>query len=511
MIAFVSSSEILPMLTITSGTANRDCSGHSRRDFLRVGALGLAGLTLPRLLASRSLAADAAGRGFPAFVRDKAVVLLYLSGGASHIETFNPNMDAPAPFKSLTGEVKTSLPGVSFGGSFPRLAKLADKLAVVRSFKHSVGNHDAAHVHVLSGGTDPVGQGAAGCSMGSIISRLRGSSHPATGLPTYALLTYPEVDGQYSKEVERAVRGSWPGMLGPTAAPFRLDGGIAKPSKKQSSPQKTDGKKGFVGTVAGPTGSVAEDMALTLPQDRLEDRRALLESLDSMRRSIDSSSALAGAGQYERQAFELILGTAREAFDLSKEDPRIVERYDTSKMKVGHKQMRPSSLGKQMLLARRLVEAGAGFITVQSSGWDMHADGNNPGMVDGMKMLGPTVDQSVSAFLEDLDSRGLSEKVLLVITGDFGRTPKVNARGGRDHWANLGTLAFAGGGLKMGQVIGRADRGNGEPATEPISPQMMLATILHTVFDIGALRVARGIPQELATLAANGQPIRELF
>ncbi|HEX8914078.1 MAG TPA: DUF1501 domain-containing protein [Humisphaera sp.] len=489
------------MLTVDSRTGCRDCSGLDRRDFLRVGALGIVGLTLPKLFAAKAMAAEAAAGSAgpqPGFVRDKAVVLLYLSGGASHIETFNPNFDAPAPYRSLTGEVKTALPGVTFGGTFPKLAKLAHKMAIVRSFRHSVGNHDQAHLHVLSGGTDPVGMGAVGQSIGSVAARLRGASHPVTGLPTYSLVTQAEVDGQYSKEHERAVRGSWPGGLGPAFAPFQIDA-EGKASTKPSRSRK-----------AGPssTGSVATDMAMTLPEDRLSDRRALLASLDKMRR--DADARLDGAGRYEQQAFDLILGSAREAFDLTKEDPRLLERYDTSKMKVGHKQFRPSSLGRQMLLARRLVEAGAGFVTVHSAGWDMHADGNNPNMVDGMNMLGPTVDQSVSAFLEDLESRGLSEKVLLVITGDFGRTPKVNARGGRDHWANLGTLAFAGGGLKMGQVIGRSDRNNGEPATEPVTPQMMMATILHTLFDAGQLRVARGVPRELAALVENGQPIREL-
>lgn len=180
-------------------------------------------------------------------------------------------------------------------------------------------------------------------------------------------------------------------------------------------------------------------------------------------------------------------------------------------MKIGHKTFRPSTLGQQMLLARRLVENGAGFVTVHSAGWDMHADGNNPGIVKGMNMLGTTVDKAVSAFLEDLESRGLSDKVLLVITGDFGRTPKVNKNGGRDHWASLGTLAFAGGGLRMGQVIGKSDRNNGEPAEDPVTPQMLLGTVMHTLFDIGQLRVARGVPRDLVQLVENAPTIRHLL
>jgi hypothetical protein len=340
------------MLTVDSRAGCRDCSGVNRRDFLRVGALGLAGLTLPNLFAAKAMAAETAAgsaHALPDFVRDKAVVPLYLSGGASHIETFNPNFDAPAPYRSLTGEVKTSLPGVSFGGTFPKLAKLAHTMAVVRSFRHSVGNHDQAHLHVLSGGTDPVGMGAVGQSIGAVAARLRGASNPATGLPTYSLVTQAEVDGQYSKEHERAVRGSWPGGLGAAFAPFQIDA-EGKTSTKGSRSRK--------GGTSPATGSVAGDMAMTLPEDRLSDRRALLASLDRMRREADVR--VDGASRYEQQAFDLILGSAREAFDLTKEDPRLVERYDTSGMKVGHKQFRPSSLGRQMLLARRLVEAGPG-------------------------------------------------------------------------------------------------------------------------------------------------------
>jgi uncharacterized protein (DUF1501 family) len=164
-----------------------------------------------------------------------------------------------------------------------------------------------------------------------------------------------------------------------------------------------------------------------------------------------------------------------------------------------------------MLTARRLIEAGAGFVTVQSAGWDMHADGNNPGVVDGMNMLGPTLDKALSAFLDDLASRGLSEKVLTVVTSDFGRTPTINSRGGRDHWASLGTLAFFGGGLRMGQIIGQSDRQNRAPASAPIGPGNLLATIMHTLFDVGVVRTTRGIPTTLTRVLEDHPPIRELF
>ncbi len=467
------------MLRLVTDAASRDCSGVTRRDFLEAGTLGLGGLSLSSLLSARARAATAGVD----FVRDRAVVLLFLSGGASHIETFDPNMDAPAPYHSTTGEVRTPIPGVSFGGTFPRLARLARRMAVVRSFQHPVGSHEPAILHVLSGGTDTRGRGNEGFSIGSLATRLRGANHPLTGIPSYALLDSDEVDGQYRKEKARVRRGSRPGPFGAIHGPFRPDG----------------------------SGPAIEDMRLTIEHGRLADRRGLLSALDRMRRAVEKGDQLAAADRYRRQAFDLLLGSASAAFDLSGEPRAILERYDTSSISIGYKKFRPSNLGTLMLMARRLCEAGCGFVTVHSAGWDMHADGNNPGIVKGMEMLGTTVDIAVSAFLEDLEARGLADRVLLVITGDFGRTPKINKRGGRDHWARLGTLAFAGGGLRMGQVIGRSNRRVEEPATEPVTPHHLMATVLHTLFDIGELRIARGIPSDMMRLVEEAEPIGELF
>jgi uncharacterized protein (DUF1501 family) len=158
-----------------------------------------------------------------------------------------------------------------------------------------------------------------------------------------------------------------------------------------------------------------------------------------------------------------------------------------------------------------MCEAGCGFVTVHSAGWDMHADGNNPGMVTGMEMLGRPLDKAVSAFLSDVNERGLSDKILLVITGDFGRTPKINQRGGRDHWANLCTLAFAGGGLKMGQVIGRSDSTASSPASDPVSTPNLMATLLHYLFDVPQLRLRSGVPRDLMQLLDRSEPIAQLF
>lgn len=493
------------MLTVFTDRLAKTCNGQSRRDFLRVGGLTLGSLSLSQLM---SLQALGAGQKLE-FVRDKAIVLLYLSGGASHIETFDPKMGAASEIRSLTGEVPTRLAGVTFGGTFPGLAARADRLAVVRSFQHPVGDHDAAHVHVLTGGSDTTGKGEKGFSMGSAYARLRGANHPHTGLPTNIFIGEQEVDGQYNRERQRALRGSAPGMLGPSYAPFVHDTVEAK--AKTSDRKGRDKEKSAATTKLPARDSLATNMRLNMPADRFDDRRQLLAQLDRLRRDVDASRQIEGVDKFNEQAAQLVLGGAADAFDFRKESKSLISQYDTSDIKIGHKSFRPSTLGQQMLVARRLCEAGAGFVTVHSAGWDMHADGNNPGILKGMDMLGRSLDKAVSAFLDDLVVRGLSDKILLVITGDFGRTPKVNNRGGRDHWARLGTLALAGGGLNMGQVIGQSAKGADVPATDPISTPQLMATIMQTLFDVGQLRLVSGLPRDVAKLVETGEPIRELF
>lgn len=466
------------MLTLFGNSQTLDCAGVSRRDFLQAGALGLGGLTLPWLMETRANAKENGG-----FIRDKAVVLLFLSGGASHIETFNPNMGATTPYCSMTDEVKTSIPGVTFGGTFPMLAKNAEKMAVVRSFRHPIGGHVQAIKHVLNGGSDPNGRGERGFSIGSAYTRLRGTNHPRTGMPTYALLNSSEVDGQYRSEKGRVEKGSRPGSLGATYAPFVPTG----------------------------KGAAVDNMKLNIDRARLDDRRELMQAFDGLKRQSERLTGAEGFDRYREQAFDLVLGTAADAFDLSKEKQNTFDRYDTSKFRVGKKKFRNSQLGRHMLTARRLIEAGCGFVTVHSAGWDMHSDGNNPGIISGMEMLGRPVDRAVSAFLEDLADRGLSEKVLLVITGDFGRSPRVNKNGGRDHWANLSTLALAGGGLNMGQTIGKSAHKNDVPATEPIDASRLFSTVMHTLFDVGQLRVARGVPRDIMAVVERNEPIPGLM
>ena len=449
-----------------------------RRSFLQVGTCLLGGLSLSDLLQLQAAPAVETP-----FVKDISVVLLYFSGGASHIETFDPMMDARTETRSQTGEVATTMPGVTFGGTFPQLARHAHQMAIVRSFHHRNTDHAKAHVHVLTGGTDPTGEQRAGFSMGSLYARLAGTNSPRTGMPIYSLLTTPEVDPQYRSELTRVRRGSWPGALGPRYAPFE----------------------------PGAAGGIVDSMSLNIPQDRFTDRRRLLDSLDEWKRRYDKIASNGGTSKFDDQAVDLLLGSASDAVDLSREDPALLERYDTSHIPVGFRKFKPSPLGKQMLMARRLCEAGCRFVTVHSPGWDMHADANNPGMTQGMEMLGRTADQAIATFLEDIEQRGLTKKVMLVLSGDFGRTPKVNKKGGRDHWSRLSTLAFAGGDLNMGQVIGQSARDGGEPLADPVSLSQFHATVMHSLIDVGQFRLNTRFPRELADLVENGTPISPLM
>ena len=469
------------MLTITDGGLERTCAGYSRREFLRVGSLGVGGLTLAGWLATRARAARTGH-----LLKDRSVVLLFLQGGPSHIEMFDPKMAAPSEIRSTTGEVKTNLPGVTFGGTFPVLAKMADRLAVVRSY--ASGNSGHTYERVLSGG-NPLK-----ATTGALYARVAGINHSQTGMVSNALVlpeaVLPGLKLKRNFETQALPGMTSAGTLGKAYEAFNLAGG----------------------------GEIKENIELRLPRTRFDDRRQLLARLDRLRFEVDATGALEGTGRYRRQAFDMILRGLAGAFDLSKEDPRTIARYDTSKIfrmeDLNHyNDMYRSSnqLGKQLLMARRLCEAGCGFVTVTDGGWDMHGNNNSLPRLTGMVPLGHQVDHAVSAFLQDVHERGLQDRILLVITGEMGRTPRINKRGGRDHYGNLTSLVFAGGGLKMGQVIGRSDSHATRPATEAYGPENLLATVLHFLLDVGELRITPGLPRDVVQTIAEYQPITELF
>ncbi|MFM9068317.1 MAG: DUF1501 domain-containing protein [Planctomycetota bacterium] len=452
-----------------------------RRSFLRIGSLGLGGLALPQLLATQ---AAAAGQGRS--VTDKSVIFLFLHGGPSQIETFDPKMDAPAEVRSATGELSTSLPGITFGGTFPHLSKLAHRMSIVRSYQTGDGNHDIKPI---------VSRHTLGANLGSLYSRVAGTNHPATGMPTNAMLFPRAVDSSTQPGNFGFGRFDAVGPLGSGCTPF----------------------------IPGAGGDLQKDMELVLKRDQLDDRRNLLTRLDQLKRSLDSRGAVEGMDRFQEQAFQTIVGGVSKAFDLSLEDPKTLARYDTAPL------VRPDqisrkwnnynnyvdnakSLGKLLLLARRLCEGGCGFVTVTTNFvWDMHADVNNATAEEGMQYMGPPLDHAVSAFMEDIEARGLSDKILLVVSGEMGRTPRLNNNGGRDHWGGLAPLALIGGGLKMGQVICQSTRDAGQPLSEPLGIDNLIATIMGTLLRLGEVRLQTNIPTEVVRTLTTPQPIPGLL
>jgi hypothetical protein len=256
---------------------------------------------------------------------------------------------------------------------------------------------------------------------------------------------------------------------------------------------------------------VSRDLQLCVSRRCLEDRRAMRSAFDQIAREVDTDGSLATLDRFDQQAFEILVGRSRGAFDLSREDPRIVARYDTRKFQTGIKEYRSSPLGLQLLLARRLCEAGCGFVTIHNPGWDMHGGDTQLNMRRGMDELGRPLDHAVAAFLEDVEQRGLSQKILLVITGEFGRTPRINPNGGRDHWPQLSTLALAGGGLRMGQIVGESTARADVPKTNPVSIANLLATVMHVLLDDDARRRIAVLPRAVAASVAGARPIASLI
>jgi uncharacterized protein (DUF1501 family) len=448
----------------------------SRRAFLKIGSLTLGGLALPHLLAAEARQ----------LVRDKCVIFLFLHGGPPQTETFDPKMTAPAGVRSATGEVATKIPGVTFGASFPMVAALADRVSVVRSYVPGDANHDIKPV---------VCKDTLGGNLGVIYSRVAGLNHPTTNLPSNVVLFPRAVDPGTQPGTMAFGKFGSTGNFGPAYAPFDPSGG----------------------------GDLQKDMRLTLPMDRLDDRRALLSQLDQVQWAASEGKLIDGMDRTRQQAFGTILGGVADAFDLSKENEKVVGRYDTAPL------VRPENidkkwknynnyvdnakaLGKLLLLARRLCERGCGFVTVTTNFvWDFHADVNNAGVEEGMRYMGLPLDHALSAFLEDVEARGLGEKILLVVCGEIGRTPKINGKGGRDHWGNLAPLLLSGGGLKMGQVIGHSNKDAAQPQSDPVHIRNLIATVLNTLFDVGELRLAPGVPREVAQTMTGWEPIPGLL
>jgi uncharacterized protein (DUF1501 family) len=441
----------------------------SRRHFLQIGALGLGGLTLPQLLKAESSAGVKSSQ--------KSVILIYLVGGPPHQDMFDLKPDAPKEIAGPWKPTATSVPGIQICEAFPKLAKMMDKLAIVRSLVGNQSDHDAIQVFNGHHPRKPTPSGG-WPQFGSVVAKVQGPADPA--VPPFISLCYTCTHGPYNEP--------GPGFLGISQAPFR------------------------------PMGPVRDDMVLKgISVERLAERKALLAGMDSMRRELDASGAAKGMDSFTAQAMQVLTSSRlADALDLSKEDPKTVARYGTGDPKIHMDGNGAPRVPQSLLLARRLVEAGARVVTLNYSKWDWHGGKNAEGRADNSIFLRekedfPVFDQCVSALVEDLHERGLAEDCTVIALGEFGRTPKISAQVGRDHWPQVNCALLAGGGMKTGQVIGRTDRIAGEAVARPVTYGELFATLYRNLgIDVSQTTVQdlTGRPEHL--VEDNAAPLREL-
>ncbi len=446
------------MITLLGEGQGRFCDGISRRNFLRIGALSLGGLALPEVL--RAQAQSGA-------LSKKAIIMIFLPGGPPHQDMFDLKTEAPSEIRGEFSPIRTNVSGIQICELMPRMAGMMDKLAIIRSMVGATTSH--ASFQCMTG-HDPRGSQPPGGwpAFGSVLSKLRGPMDPA--LPPYVGLA-PKMG-----HVPWSDPGK-PGFLGPAHAPFLPNG---------------DGKG---------------DLILNgISLERLRDRRALLKSFDRFRRDADASGSMEGFDAFTQQAFGVLTSSRlAEALDLEREDPKLRDRYGrgtaANQLDGGPK------LLDQFLLARRLVEAGVRCVTLAFSRWDWHSDNFKRGRED-MPML----DQGVTALVEDLHQRGLDKDVSVIVWGEFGRTPKINPQGGRDHWPQVSCALLACGGMRTGQVIGSTDRLGAEAKDRPVHFQEVFATLYQNLgIDISKVTVPdlSGRPRYL--VESQYKPIPELI
>jgi hypothetical protein len=457
------------------------CAGYrqamlSRRMFL---GTGLGGLSLPTILEARAMAA-AAGQ-LPA---DTAVIQYWLGGAASHQETYDPKPDAPSDFRGPFKTISTNVPGIQICETLPMHASVIDKVTLIRSMGHDNSDHQHG-MHWCQTGHDAKANGvnpfksSSHPSIGSVTGLVRGPNHRA--MPSYVHIGYPldEVPGRHYPHGAA--------YLGRQHDPYVI-------LDKRTGDGKDPGqdREFHVGNL---------DLADGLTLSSLASRRQLLSRIDRLRREADQSGMMDAMDHFQQSAFEMIAGPrARKAFDLEQENRRTRERYG------------PTRPGQTALLARRLVEAGVTFVTIvdpgiglSSSGWDLHRQ-----LEPGMNKACPRMDCAVTALIEDLHERGLDKKVLLVVWGEFGRTPRINKDAGRDHWGDLQSVLVSGGGFRCGQVIGSSTSKGEIPKDRRLWPYDMLATMYHHL-GIGVHQEFQNLAGRPIPILARGTPIRELL
>ncbi len=455
------------MLSIYGKSGGKFCDGLSRRSFLNIGALGLAGANLPNLLRAERKAGM--GRSH------KAIINVLLPGGAPHQDMVDLKPDAPSDVRGEFKPIATNVPGIQISEHMPRMAKMMDKFAIIRSLADSQSGHDLYQcLTALPRNTPGITGGIA--SVGAWISRLYGSGRD--GIPAHLSLMHPTGHRQWGDPGEG-------GFLGKQHGPFRL--------------AKGNGDNTGLDTV--------ENMTLSdLSLERLQDRRALRGSFDAFRRDLSNADDFGSLDEFEQQALGILSSSKMAgALDLTKEDPKVLERY--GKPDPEWRADGAPKMTTNFLLARRLVEAGARYVSLNFSRWDWHSDNFGRGRVDI-----PMLDQALCALVEDIHDRGMDKDVSVVCWGEFGRTPKINAKGGRDHWPKANFCLLAGGGMRTGQVIGSTDKQGAEPNDRPVKFKEVFATLFNNmgipsnkdrIFDLG------GRPQY--PVEPEVKPLRELI
>ena len=450
------------MFRMNLGPTARYCDGVTRRSFLQLGVAGMAAASLPRLLQAKSESARSLGQ-----TKDTSVILIWLDGGPSHMDLYDMKPDAPAEYRGIWKPIRTKVPGFDITELFPKQAQVTNLFSMVRSLHHNTGDHFAGGHRMLT--SKDMGVSGASTegkfpSIGAIVHRELGARRK--GLPGYVAVPHA------------ASIGLSPGyfgghMLGAQHNPFAPGG---DPNAPNFSVQNLN-------------------LAQGLSLDRLEDRRGLNRHFDVARRQFDGLATTRAMDKFSQEAFEFVSGPmARRAFDIGKEDPRLRDQYGRH------------NWGQSTLLARRLVEAGSTFVTVHFGGWDHHWD-----LKKGMENYLPMVDSCVSSLFRDLDDRGLLDSTLVLLCGEFSRTPKMNDGGnggpprsmgtpGRDHWGNSMFCLLGGGGVKGGQIVGSTDRLGTRPKDRPVTPCNIHATIYHVL----------GIDPKLQLLDPSGRPVNVL-
>lgn len=462
------------MLSI-GGDSYRLCDGLQRRSFLKIGGLALGGfalneLTLPQILEAQSTQRSTADSS----LSHKSVIMVYLAGGPSQLETIDLKPEAPREIRGPCQPIESNVSGMGVCELLPRLSGMMDKFAVIRSVWGGPDQHVPFHCYTGRWQLRPQPTGG-WPTFGSVSSKLQGPVHPS--VPAY-------VDASPAAIGSPQYRNIYPSFLGVGHQPFRPE--------EESKHDMTLNNVGF---------------------DRLEARKGLLSEFDGFRRRAEVSGAMEGVDAFRQQAYGLLTsGKLAEAFDLQREDQRTLDRCGKGGPTHPNYQAPPKS-GYHLLLARRLVEAGVRCVTVSCGAWDWHANGNAGGPV--AKHVHndlPMFDQAFSGLVEDIYSRGLDQDVTVIGWGEFGRTPRLNKNGGRDHWPGVGCAFVAGGGLRTGQIIGASDRHAAYPADRPVHFQEMLATIYHQLgIDVSTATVSdlQGRPHYLVD--EGRQPIAELL